>query len=275
MKVDLIFDPAAFRDAAFPFLKADPVRNINVLTTLERLAAYGSSGPGNVFAAGYDDDGTAIGVAALRGGRGFLSDLPTDAIPDVARALARVIPDAQWIQAEPAVALAFAEHWTSLLGKEFRQVVAKRLHRLGTLIPHPAPGAPRPATMADHELCVRWDDAFMIDVNEKPQPEVRANMAHQIESGLLWLWEDRGRPVSMVGHQATVAGASRVGPVYTPPDLRKRGYGSALTAYVSELLLGRGPEVCLFTDLSNPTSNKIYAAIGYEPVADFVKYAFS
>ncbi|MEI8407669.1 MULTISPECIES: GNAT family N-acetyltransferase [unclassified Kribbella] len=29
------------------------------------------------------------------------------------------------------------------------------------------------------------------------------------------------------------------------------------------------------TDLANPTSNKIYAAIGYRPIQDFVDYAFA
>ena len=41
-----------------------------------------------------------------------------------------------------------------------------------------------------------------------------------------------------------------------------------LTAHVSRLLRDSGTRVCLFTDQANPTSNKIYAAIGYEPVVD-------
>jgi predicted GNAT family acetyltransferase len=43
-----------------------------------------------------------------------------------------------------------------------------------------------------------------------------------------------------------------------------------LTAQVSGVLRAAGPEVCLSTDLANPTSNKIYAAIGYRLLADFV-----
>jgi predicted GNAT family acetyltransferase len=57
--------------------------------------------------------------------------------------------------------------------------------------------------------------------------------------------------------------------VYTPPELRGRGYASALTAAVSQAQLNGGRRYCfLFTDLANPTSNKIYQAIGYEPVCD-------
>ena len=61
---------------------------------------------------------------------------------------------------------------------------------------------------------------------------------------------------------------ARVGPVYTPGAQRGHGYASVLTAHVSRLLRDSGARVCLFTDQANPTSNKIYAAIGYVPVVD-------
>lgn len=68
---------------------------------------------------------------------------------------------------------------------------------------------------------------------------------------------------------------TRVGPVYTPPPDRGRGFASALTAAASQDQLDAGRECCfLFTDLANPTSNTIYQAIGYEPVADVAHYRF-
>ena len=46
-------------------------------------------------------------------------------------------------------------------------------------------------------------------------------------------------------------------------------------AEASKAQLGAGRRfVFLFTDLSNPTSNRIYQAIGYEPVADVDQYHF-
>jgi hypothetical protein len=67
----------------------------------------------------------------------------------------------------------------------------------------------------------------------------------------------------------------RIGPVYTPPEHRRRGYGSAVTAAVSARHLSAGRRFCfLYTDLENSTSNKIYVDIGYEPVCDSVDYAF-
>lgn len=94
----------------------------------------------------------------------------------------------------------------------------------------------------------------------------------------LW-WDDDGgqeRPVSYAGHTVPAHGVQRIGPVYTPPDHRGRGCASACTAAVAAGLRERGAaEVCLYTDVVNPTSNKIYQAIGFEPLHDTADLAFT
>ena len=61
-----------------------------------------------------------------------------------------------------------------------------------------------------------------------------------------------------------------MGPVYTPPEFRRHGYGAAVTYAASRKALDEGAtEVLLFADLINPVSNSIYQAIGYIPVADY------
>ena len=63
----------------------------------------------------------------------------------------------------------------------------------------------------------------------------------------------------------------RVGYVFTPPNCRRRGYATTLVAALSQQLLsGTCKFCCLYTDLANPTSNAIYARIGYRPVCDLV-----
>ncbi|MEQ7125455.1 GNAT family N-acetyltransferase [Actinopolymorpha sp. B11F2] len=90
-----------------------------------------------------------------------------------------------------------------------------------------------------------------------------------------YLWEDGGEPVSYVGATNPAGGIVRVAPVYTPTDRRGRGYASALVAGVSQAALDAGATACsLYTDLANPTSNKIYAAVGYHPVCDVTNYRF-
>ena len=94
------------------------------------------------------------------------------------------------------------------------------------------------------------------------------------------LWEDGGEPVSLAGWGGPTPNGIRVGPVYTPPELRGRGYATALTAELSQRLLdGRlfegGRRFCfLYTDLANPTSNAIYERIGYRRVAESAEIVF-
>jgi predicted GNAT family acetyltransferase len=94
-------------------------------------------------------------------------------------------------------------------------------------------------------------------------------------------WEDEGKPVSLAGWGGKTPNGIRVGPVYTPPELRGRGYATALTAEVSQRLLdgrlfdGRRRFCFLYTDLANPTSNAIYERIGYRRAAESAEIVFS
>ena len=98
----------------------------------------------------------------------------------------------------------------------------------------------------------------------------------KISHGGVTVWEADGRPVSIACNTRPVTGMVRIGPVYTPPEARGHGYGSAATAAASRRLLEAGAEeVVLFTDLANPVSNSIYQRIGYRPVEDRVVLAFS
>jgi len=90
-----------------------------------------------------------------------------------------------------------------------------------------------------------------------------------------WLVWDDGGLVSIAGYGNPTPSGIRVGPVYTPPEHRGRGYATSLVAGLTAERLAAGLTFCfLFTDLSNPTSNAIYARIGYEPVADWDQWSF-
>ena len=133
------------------------------------------------------------------------------------------------------------------------------------------------AEKADSDLVLDWFRAF----EQEAIPEVARSgdggkqaIANGVESGTYFLWFDPA-PVSMAAARESGDGVARIGPVYTPPELRRRGYGGALTAAVSQRMLDGGCSACcLFTDLTNPTSNHIYAEIGYTPVADFMEFWF-
>jgi predicted GNAT family acetyltransferase len=96
-----------------------------------------------------------------------------------------------------------------------------------------------------------------------------------VGEGSFRLWESDGAVVSMTGtHEAPPIGA-RIGPVYTPPELRGHGYATALVAAASQEQLDAGRPACyLHTDLANPTSNAIYQRIGYDWVCEAVDLRF-
>ncbi|HEX2902904.1 MAG TPA: GNAT family N-acetyltransferase, partial [Jatrophihabitans sp.] len=100
----------------------------------------------------------------------------------------------------------------------------------------------------------------------------RSMVEYRVERQLYWLWLGAGGdPVSMAGRNVTVAGVSRVGPVYTPPERRGRGYAAAVTAACTQHALATDADrAILFTDVANPTSNGIYQRLGYRPIADRV-----
>ena len=67
----------------------------------------------------------------------------------------------------------------------------------------------------------------------------------------------------------------RIGPVYTPPPHRGRGYASNLTAVVTQTLLDEGRRFCfLSANQANGPAIRVYPAIGYEPVTDAVMIRF-
>ncbi|MHB8450636.1 MAG: GNAT family N-acetyltransferase [Mycobacteriales bacterium] len=165
----------------------------------------------------------------------------------------------------------FAAAWTAATSLPARTAERQRLYALAALRPPTPPpaGRPRPAGEGDVALAERWFLAFQQEAGDHPV-DVAEVVRRRVEGGLLWLWEDGdGGPGAMAGRTTPVGGVARVGPVYTPPERRRHGFGTAVTAACTADALRVGAaEVVLFTDLANPTSNAIYQQIGYRPVSD-------
>ena len=175
----------------------------------------------------------------------------------------------------------FVARWTAQSPVDARLEVAERTFRLDRVRApeRPATGSWRTLLPPDRDVLVAWLPAFLAEAlpEAPPLPDPRATADRWIagEGRIGYVWEDAGEVVSFVGASGETPNGIRIGPVYTPPERRGRGYASALTAAASADQLERGRRFCfLFTDLANPTSNKIYQAIGYEPVCDMNQYRF-
>jgi GNAT superfamily N-acetyltransferase len=266
-----------FLSVAGEFLRAERARNTVMLTVAETLlanpAVYGSP----LF--GWLPGDSGLSGAFMRTGT-FPAVLTVMADADAASLageLAGLAPDLAGLNAPEDTAWAFARVWQQRTGRAAAVGRRSRLFRLEELTwPSPRPdGAPRLATAADGDLLSAWLNAFDGDVGETNRHGQGPVIEDRLSYGGFTLWEAGGIPVSLAAVTRATAGMVRVGPVYTPPEHRARGYAGAATSAVSQAALDAGiAEVLLYTDLANPTSNALYQRLGYRPVEDRVVLAF-
>ena len=234
------------------------------------------------YLATVEDEGRVIGVTMRTPPHNLiLSEIDDEAaIPLVLEDARAVFDTLPGVVGPKAPVAEFAELWQEATGTEAQLEIAQRCFRAEYVqAPPNVPGAMRVYEGRDRELAVEWMDAFVDEALHGPEPESSAEFVDRRDEdpdGGLVLWEDGGESVSMAGYGGRTPNGIRVGPVYTPPELRGRGYASALTAALTQRLLDEGRQFCfLFTDLANPTSNSIYQRIGYRPVIDVDLWRFS
>jgi predicted GNAT family acetyltransferase len=168
----------------------------------------------------------------------------------------------------------FVTHWTAATGTHAEHEKGMGVYQLDRVVVpvHPG-GAAELATPADKALLVEW----VADFNALTASDRRSAeeiVSHALDKQLYWLWKNP-HPVSLAAFNAPTPHGMRIGPVYTPPGHRGKGYASANVAALSWRLLDSGRQFCyLFTDLANPTANNIYQKIGYRRVCDFMTVRF-
>jgi predicted GNAT family acetyltransferase len=108
-----------------------------------------------------------------------------------------------------------------------------------------------------------------------PLSSTRDHVAGRISAGEMALWCDH-QPRSLAGYSGRSPNGVRIGYVYTPPEWRGHGYATACVAALSRRALDEGARFCcLYTDLANPVSNRIYQRIGYTPIGDAIDIEFA
>jgi hypothetical protein len=170
---------------------------------------------------------------------------------------------------------AFARRWAELTGRAHRIAMREGLHVLGRFSPADGvPGQARTAGVRDLDLVVRWLEAFEAEAMSHLPAGVDVEvLRRRLASGEFVLWEDAGTPVSLAAWR-TAAGVGRIGPVYTPSEHRRHGYAAAVTSAVTQAILDAGADAMLFTDLANPTSNRVYARLGYRMLTEAAIWVF-
>lgn len=297
MDLEFFDTPRPFLDAAGGLLTQDPVLGSVIASVSERTARELADGHDSW--AGVDapfarwwvvvrDDAGAVVSAAMR--TAPFRPHPTFAMPmdeEAARALAAALHERGELLGGANGALpgaaTLARETARLAGGEVVTDKATRLWEATSVEVPPAPeGRLRQATEDDAELVLSWFEAFHAEADaqagREPDPtsgehNTLDSVLVRIREGVEWLWElPDGTVAHLSGAGLPSYGVSRIGPVFAPREHRGHGIASHVVGELTRRGLEAGHRMCLFTDLANPTSNKIYSGLGYAPVVDMAEH---
>ncbi|MDA8434881.1 MAG: GNAT family N-acetyltransferase [Actinomycetales bacterium] len=275
MRVRLLPGAAEFLEATLDLRAADPVRT-NVLGSVATGVRSGVRYDAESFFV-VERDGAVVGAALWTAPYRLLLAPMDDA---AATAVGTAAAERSRALATPLAGVVgpvgTAERAADATGRAWTRSRDERVLVLHDFLPpRGVPGAARRAADEDTDLLRRWRREFAREAG---------TLVHDQEDHIrlalpaTWFWTVDGVPVSMAGHAPVVSTPSgdvgRIGPVYTPVEHRRHGYGGAVTAAVVGHLRTLAGTVMLFTDAANPTSNHVYEALGFIHEADVVELAF-
>lgn len=278
-------------DRCASLLAADAVSTNIVATVAAAEAARGEARSAYLW---LERDGEPTAVAVVTPGLPVaLSRCDDDEAAAFADALHERGDDVVGASGPDGSARAFVRRWSQRTGTVVSREMRQGVYVCDEIVrPAGVPGASRTATRTDAALVTGWLRDFASEAGLEPAPPHLVTTMLAEQRAFLWT-VPAGRaagttvanetvavatvtdePVALLAVRTSRAGMARVGPVWTPPDQRRRGSASALTADVTAQVLARGHRAMLFTDLDNPTSNGIYQAIGHRREADAVMLRF-
>ena len=171
-------------------------------------------------------------------------------------------------------AIMFAQKWQEKTGGTYSLLMDQGLYRLNQVEEslEMSPGSWRYATTNDSLLIEKWYSQFEHDtgLSITAPVEIKRRVNAMLNGKEVFLWENEGEVVSMMKKARPTTNGVTVSLVFTPAENRKKGYGRTMVAAVSKELLKEFEFCVLYTDMSNPTSNKIYQEVGYQKLLDSV-----
>lgn len=278
LKIKVYDQPAEFVAKVGPHLEANRAMNNLMIGLAHRFAAVSPSGCLRQTAAWAGD--TLAGAAMLSSPHAKAGNL----IVATADSGARKLLAADTTAAVQAKGLVF----TGVVGEEatakgyaelFRQQGYKETGAMGQGIyrcrkvampPLDQPLTVRLATAADSAQVSRWFESYIEEAlgGSGHGGDARVRAEGYIAAKALWLGERQlptgPEPVTMAATSRATTHSASVHSVFTPNHERRQGFGSFITATVTQSLLSAGKEeIHLYTDLANPTANRIYQNIGF------------
>jgi len=279
MKVVTYAQAGDFLDVALEALLQEEEKNNLILGIALRVRegrSYGQDGP--LFLTAHDGN-TLIAAAIRTPPYNMILHCQEDRLDALDAIAAHLIETGQLIpgvNGTVEIASAFAECWKCHTGQSSYVRMSQRIYTLTEVTaPTNVPGHMRWAHEKDIAPLSNWFLGFCDEaVPDAPPANPEENVRQFMTAGKLAVWDDDGM-VSMTGSSRGTPNGKTISVVYTPPEHRGKGYASGCVSALSQWLLDDGNRFCtLYTDLSNPTSNKIYQNVGYRPIVDCAMVSF-
>ncbi|BCC07041.1 GNAT family N-acetyltransferase [Bacillus cereus] len=199
------------------------------------------------------------------------SEMVEEAIVELAKKLAEVYPNVPGLIGNKKVVQRLAEEIAVLENKKMNVVMEQGVYALQQVKKKwTEEGIFREINSDELPVIEKWIYQFCEDVNLPTTKEEAEQTAHTlITNHRLFGLEIDGKLVSVAAKTRPTKNNITINFVYTPKEERKKGYASNCVAALSQRMLDEGYKTTtLYTDLANPTSNKIYQEIGYEQIAE-------
>ena len=268
----------AFLEVAQPLLMKAEAEN-NLMIGVAQGISRNPSAAKNMYLATVDGPSGVLACAVhIAPFKLVITRANREPIAALARDIFDAIPHLDGVTGPSRSAEDFAFAWSRLSGVEPALSMRLRIHETRKVVDSDLPAASgrfRQATPDDLRLLAAWTEVFVSDARIAEPVDASRVVDDAIKRGRLHIWEDGGSPVSMAAWTGKTPSGVRINFVYTPRELRGKGYGTACVKALTQQQLAQGNAFCwLYTDVSSAASPNIFKRIGYWPVSDVSEYYF-
>lgn len=271
-------DPIAFNDKTETLLYLNEDKNSLFLGIVNQI----KNGRYEDYFLALAEEGDEVLAAALMTPPHPLQFIIFEDKPELAEGLAELLRKSglvvSGIVGDKETARKFAEIWAEETNKEIELHMDEGLYRIDAVVKglERSPGTWRVANKRDADLLAEWFLLFEKDtgIGASSREDAGARIELFLEDKEIYVWEVQGQVVSCMKKSRPSKNGISVGFVFTPEEYRRQGFARTLVADVTEELLLEYDFAMLYTDLKNPTSNKIYSEIGYEQIGNPVHLKF-
>jgi predicted GNAT family acetyltransferase len=265
----------AFLQVAQPLLMTAEAENNLMLGVAQGIARNPAAAANPYLATVGNETGVLACAVHIAPFKLVITRASREPIAALARDVFEAMPQLDGVTGPSRSADDFSLAWSKLSGVEPVLAMRLRIHETRKVVDSDLPSAPghfRAAAPEDLNLLAKWTEVFVSEARITEPVNASRVVEDSIRRGRLHVWENAG-PVSMAAWTGKTPSGVRINFVYTPRELRGKGYGTACVKALTKQQLEQGNAFCwLYTDTSSTAPPKIFKRIGYWPVSDVSEY---